>query len=364
MKAGILITSISNFGEKGFYNSQEIGLAKALSNKFEEIIIYKLCYKSQKSITETVEGFDNIKMKIIAARNIGINGIIDINILNKSIDILIYFSDTQLCVPRVYKWCLKNNVKFVPYIGAVESHSSNKINKFIINLIFNRNINVYKRCNCKVKTPKVGSKLMNYGVKNIAVAPVGLDMSLLKNNYKDTDKNFLKNKWGYKEEDKIILFIGRLEEEKRPIEMLEIIKDLYEIDNSYKLLMVGKGRLKDEVNKKIKQYNLQKCVKLISDIKNSNIWEIYCMSEAFINLNRQEIFGMSILEAMYYECKVIAWHAPGPDFIIDNNISGYLVSSNLEVINCIKNKVLDTRISHEKIINNFTWENTAEKISI
>ena len=33
MKIGILITSISNFGQSGFYNSQEIGLAKALSKK-------------------------------------------------------------------------------------------------------------------------------------------------------------------------------------------------------------------------------------------------------------------------------------------------------------------------------------------
>ena len=37
MKVGILITSISNFGQKGFYNAQEIGLAKAMAKSCEAV---------------------------------------------------------------------------------------------------------------------------------------------------------------------------------------------------------------------------------------------------------------------------------------------------------------------------------------
>ena len=38
MCIGLLITSIGNFGQKGFYNAQEIGLAKELDKLFDEVI--------------------------------------------------------------------------------------------------------------------------------------------------------------------------------------------------------------------------------------------------------------------------------------------------------------------------------------
>ena len=41
MRIGLLITSIGNFGQKGFYNAQEIGLAKELDKLFDEVIVYK-----------------------------------------------------------------------------------------------------------------------------------------------------------------------------------------------------------------------------------------------------------------------------------------------------------------------------------
>lgn len=47
MRIGLLITSIGNFGQKGFYNAQEIGLAKELDKLFDEVIVYKAVSDSQ-----------------------------------------------------------------------------------------------------------------------------------------------------------------------------------------------------------------------------------------------------------------------------------------------------------------------------
>ena len=51
----------------------------------------------------------------------------------------------------------------------------------------------------------------------------------------------------------------------------------------------------------------------------------------FVNLNENEIFGMSLLEAMYAGCPPVARHAPGPDLIIENGISGYLCDTVAEM---------------------------------
>lgn len=212
-----------------------------------------------------------------------------------------------------------------------------------------------------MKTPTVEQNLRDMGVNDITVTPVGLDLSLLHQKYEEADKDDLKLKYGFNPDDKVILFIGRLIEEKQPIRMVEIFSQLYKQDSSYRLLMVGTGLLKDIIDERINNSDLAEVVVQIEKFPNSDIWELYRLADCFVNLNQQEIFGMAILEAMYYGCKVVAWNAPGPSFIIDNNVDGFLCDSNEEVIDAVSSTSIDTRLSHLKILTNYSWSVTAKK---
>ena len=86
------------------------------------------------------------------------------------------------------------------------------------------------------------------------------------------------------------------------------------------------------------------------------------MADSFVNLNRPEIFGMAILEAMYYSCKVVALKAPGPDLIIENGKSGWLVRYDEEVIEKIMDNSDISKEAHMRVIDEFTWESSAKKI--
>lgn len=362
MKIGILVTSVGDFGEKGFYNNQEIGLAKELDKLADQVTVYKLIPRCQLASEEKIEGCHHTVIKMLPSRNYGINGWIQLETLDKKIDYLIFFSDTQLCVPKVYKWAKKNKVKLFPYIGVIESHSDNCLKKLFINFLFKRNLKVYRQCHCFVKTASVEKDLKMKGVKNITIAPVGLDVNLLNKEFKTADKGELKKKYGFHMEDQIILFVGRLVEEKQPLRMIEIFTQVYSYDSKFKLLMVGAGPLKDVVNKKINSNNLKNSIKIIEKIPNIDIWEVYYMADCLVNLNQQEIFGMAILEAMYYGCRVIAWHAPGPDTIIDSPNDGILCKSNVEIIEAIKSAQIPSKKIHKKIVDRFSWKYTAYKI--
>ena len=88
------------------------------------------------------------------------------------------------------------------------------------------------------------------------------------------------------------------------------------------------------------------------------------MSECSVNLNTHEIFGMAILEAMYYENAVIALRAPGPELIIENEVSGYICENEDELLQ--KALKVDKRTigaaAHRHVENRFLWERSAEKI--
>ena len=362
MKIGLLITSIGNFGQKGFYNVQEIGLAKELNKFYEQVNIYKLTLTNEKQSKTAVEGCKNAILYTIPSKSVGSNGLIDLDVLDNSIDVLIYFSDTQISIPKVYRWAMDNKVQFYPYIGVIESHSTDNLKRLIMDFLFKRNLKVYKKCHCLVKTPKVQGDLSALGVKNITVAPVGLDVSLTYSDYAEYSAGELKRKYGFSKNDKVALFIGRLTEEKQPSRMIDIFNELQKKVECYKLLVVGAGELKDAVLTQINNFGIGNKVKMIDSIPNCDIWELYCFADVFVNLNKQEIFGMAILEAMYYGCKVVAWQAPGPNLIIEEGISGYLVNSNKTALEAIVTTNNLSEAAHQRVIENFTWRRTASAI--
>ena len=71
---------------------------------------------------------------------------------------------------------------------------------------------------------------------------------------------------------------------------------------------------------------------------------------------------MALLEAMYYGCKVVAYYAPGPNLIIENGKSGWLVQEDEEIIDKIMDETDISKEAHRRVIDEFTWENGAKKI--
>lgn len=362
MKIGLLITSIGNFGQKGFYNAQEIGLGKALDRYFDAVYIYKLVPITASKVDEKIDGTKNVILHSIPSKSFGINGIFDVSILDNSLDSLVYFSDTQISVPKVHKWAQNNRVKLYPYIGVLESHSTNKWKKLFVDMFFRRNLRVYRCCHCFAKTPTVEQKLHQMGVDNISVIPVGLDLSLMHQGYEAVEKKTLKEKYGFQESDKVLLFIGRLIKEKQPLRMIKLFQEIYVNDNNYRLLIVGQGELKSAVDAAIKDADLQATVIQIERIPNADIWELYRLAECFVNLNQQEIFGMAILEAMYYGCKVVAWKAPGPELIIEDGVSGFLVNNNKMLCSRVVSAEYYPENGRKRVLENFTWNNMARYI--
>ena len=360
MKIGIMVLSVGTFGKKGFYNLQEIGLAKALDSYFDKVNVYKLVPKSEKEITERIDGTKNCFISYMPSKCIGTNGIPEMNKIDTGLEALICFSDTQLMLPRVFRWTQRYNIPLFPYIGVVESHSNNLFKKTVIDILFRRNVSVYKKCQCLVKTSSVKDCLAKININSTTVVPVGLDIDLLHSETEEGCAPDLKKKYGYQKADKVILFIGRFIDEKQPVRMVDIFSKLISKDSSFRLLMVGKGDLKGAVDNRIKEFDLQDSVKIIESIPNSEIWELYKLADAFVNLNQQEIFGMAILEAMYYGCKVVAWHAPGPDMIIENGVNGVLCQSDLEVVEGVYKKAISHIDAKQRVINNFTWNASAK----
>lgn len=361
MKLAVISLNTENKNLSQYYNSQAEGLAKALAKMGHELTVYHPIPDLDKEQESLARG--NVRIVYIRCRHIGKHAILDLSMLDADKDCYITASDNYLFLGRFYRWCRQNRILCLPYIGVIRSNNSSTIKRKIVD-IFCNNVKYYKRIPTVVKTPALEQALRREGAKALYCVPVGLDVERLQQDYRAYSAKLLKKKWNYGDTDKVVLFVGRMTAEKQPEKMIDIFEKLSMHDDTYRLLMVGQGELLEKVRSKIGVCGLEGKATIYEKVSNDRMWELYCLSECYINLNTHEIFGMAILEAMYYENVVIALRAPGPELIIDSGRSGFLCDNEDDLIQRIKEADQNVigAAAHTHVVKHFLWENSAEKI--
>lgn len=351
--------------DNNYYHLQEVGLAKALKkrNPNSKIEIWMLTYRAESfSEYEITEGIHVIQ---IPSLGIGHEGKLPNRLLmERNIDYVHLAADNNIFAPSTFSYCKKHKIPCHLYIGAIYSDkngfTANVRNKITARWLAFR----YKDALIYAKTSTVVNQCKQLGMKNVNLLPVGLDIDRIKCDA--NNKEQMRKKLGLITEDKSIiwiLFVARLEEYKKPKLSIELLKNL---PNQYRMIIIGSGSLKKEMEYLVKENGLETRVKMIERIPNDQVIE-YCMaSDYLVNFNPKEIYGMSILEAMSRGCVPAAIHAPGPDFIIRDGFNGILVNDIHEMAKRIKgmDQVSRGELSEkarETIITKFSWDGILDR---
>lgn len=112
MKWSILKLYYGKSGNTKYYNSQEIGLARALAAKGEDVIIVA---PNPKIKTDYLEKFeDKIHILEVPCKTFGVHSFYNLNfILEQQINVVHLNSDNQLFTPNVIKFCKKIILYFI-----------------------------------------------------------------------------------------------------------------------------------------------------------------------------------------------------------------------------------------------------------
>jgi glycosyltransferase involved in cell wall biosynthesis len=155
------------------------------------------------------------------------------------------------------------------------------------------------------------------GAKKVVMVPNGIDLQKIKENIsifkKEADD--IKEKYNIKKGDKILVTTSRLVY-KNGVDIL--IKAMPFLPEEVKLLIVGDGPLKDELNKLTLELDLGKRVFFVGAVRPENVFGYLKLSDVFVRVSRSEGQGISFLEAMAMGVPIVAPLLGGiKDFLID-----------------------------------------------
>jgi glycosyltransferase involved in cell wall biosynthesis len=172
----------------------------------------------------------------------------------------------------------------------------------------------------------------------------------------------------------VILFVGKLIEKKRPMDLLKSFKKLQDDSSNKKILLwfVGDGEQRIELKEYVEQYQIND-VKFWGFQNQTELPHLYALGDIFVLPSGYgETWGLVVNEAMCYAKPIVVSDLVGcgKDLVTPNN--GFIVpySDNEKMANAIKLLVENDQLrkdfgkESERIIKNFSQEICAKKISI
>lgn len=350
-------------GKRGAYNRQEIGLARAFAALGCRAVAF---YPAPGAVQPEVEEIaPNVRAVYLPAWALGSHALYKSwqPLLDEGVQVVHSMGDNHLGVPALYRFCQKHGIFFYSQLGALYSDSGNAAVRRVMDALLRRNLAVYRKTPTYGKTPAMAREIERAGVRPAGVLPVGLDTAIIP--AITAGKGELRRKLGLAPGAKYLLFVGRLDAYKRPLEIAEVLHAARAAGGDWRAVVIGKGELAGALEQKLAGYGLLSdalCVR-IPQLANAAVQEYYHACDAYLNLNDHEIFGMSLLEAMWAGCPVAARHAPGPDYIVQHGATGFLCDTAAELAAALEAIAASPAMgaaAHERVRRYFLWNAGAQ----
>jgi len=173
----------------------------------------------------------------------------------------------------------------------------------------------------------------------------GFEWFLTKAEQLNPKREEIRQAFNLKKDDFVMLFVGRLSEEKNILDLLKAYeKSFYK---NKKLFIAGDGPLRKQIEKHIKDSGI-KGVYLTGFQAREKICEFYALADAVLLASSRETWGMVINEAMCFSLPIIASNRVGSVAdLVKNGYNGFIFSVGDvgKITECMERVM---RFSHEE----------------
>ena len=346
----LIVRTFPNFLDSTKYNVQEIGLAKALTRIGHEVGIVLYNGKNKDRICEIPVECESevkqIKIYYLHGFNFLKNGIFpSLRKVIKQYDVIQVHEYDQITSWMYYAWLKKPIVIYHgPYYDSFNRGYNLKCKVFDHTFL---KLKSGKEIPCLTKSRAAADFLRGKGFKNAIPVGVGLDMENLTQEKMSVDSYMANVKKPYQ-----LLYVGKLEERRNCFFLLEVFRGLLQKEDCFELTIIGNGETayKEKFLECAGDLIENNKLHYIEKISQKEIGEYYKKADLMVFPSRYEIFGMVLLEALYYNLPIASSDNGGADMLIRDEENGLIIDS------------FDCKIWVERIYTLFTESGKYDRI--
>ena len=162
----------------------------------------------------------------------------------------------------------------------------------------------------------------------VRIIPNGINLKIFRPQAGSTWRQRL----GIGPDRKLLLSVGRLNHEKRPLLAYSLFKQIHSLRPETTLVFVGDGALRDELEQKIADDGLADCVLLAGLVDYAEMPAIYAAADLWISASQSEVHPMTAIEAAACGVPAVAWADPALAAVVLPGRTGLIADSAADFV--------------------------------
>lgn len=209
-------------------------------------------------------------------------------------------------------------------------------------------------------------RLFGLPFEKINVIPNGINI----NNYNGVEKDYDFRRQFAGDNEKIILYVGRLVYEKGVQHLIAAMPKILANYNDSKLVIAGRGGMMDELRNEVHNLGIDNKVYFCGYMEPKNVSKMYKCADIAVFPSTYEPFGIVTLEAMLAGIPTVVSDIGGLNEIVDHKINGmktYAGNAN-SIADSVLELLYDPKLCQDvtknaklKVKTEYNWEKIAQE---
>lgn len=191
-------------------------------------------------------------------------------------------------------------------------------------------------------TQKVENTLQGYGLTSpIQVIPSGISLEQHRQRMDPLLRLEKRRALGFRDEDLVLLNLGRLGGEKNLSELIELFAEARKENSNLKFLIVGDGPAREDLEKLAKQLTVSEHVVFTGMVSPCEVQDYYQLGDVFVSASTSETQGLTYIEAAANGLPLLCRQDDCLADVLQSGENGYEYTSSDEFLRAIDTVMAD-----------------------
>ena len=178
--------------------------------------------------------------------------------------------------------------------------------------------------------------------RNVHIVPTGIEVErFYRENFETKELDALRKTLGFKKDDFVIIFVGRLAQEKSVDVLIDSHASICKKYRNAKLLIVGDGPDIDQFKKQANKLKISDNVIFTGKVPWKDVPKYYAISTVFATASKTETQGLTVIEAMAASIPAVCFMDDSFEDAVIDGLNGYFFKNKRQYKNQIETLIND-----------------------